>query len=41
MKYPINFKDCTYSKLWDSKEGQDLLVQILNDPELIRANFNF
>ena len=40
-KYPINFKDCTYSKLWDSKEGQDLLVQILNDPELIRANFNF
>ena len=34
-KYPMNFKDCTYSKLWDSKEGQDLLVQILNDLSLI------
>lgn len=37
----MNFKDCTYSKLWDSKEGQSILVQVLNDPELIRANFNF
>lgn len=40
-KFEYNFKNSTYSKLWDSKEGQALLVQILNDPELIRSNFNF
>lgn len=40
-KYPINFENTTYSRLWNSKEGPALLVQLLNDPELIRANFNF
>lgn len=40
-KFEFNFKNSTYSKLWDSKEGQSLLVQILNDSDLIRANFNF
>lgn len=40
-KYPLNFENTTYSRLWNSKEGPALLVQLLNDPELIRANFNF
>lgn len=40
-KFPINFENTTYSRLWNSKEGPALLVQLLNDPELVRANFNF
>ena len=39
MKY--DFKNSTYSKLWDSKEGGALLTYLLNDPELIRSNHNF
>lgn len=39
MKY--DFQNSTYSKLWDSKEGGQLLTFLLNDPELIRSNHNF
>lgn len=39
MKY--DFQNSTYSKLWDSKEGGQLLTYLLNDPELIRSNHNF
>ena len=40
-KYPMNFANSTYSRLWDSKDGPALLQQVLDDPNLIRANFNF
>ena len=39
MKY--DFQNSTYSKLWDSREGGQLLTFLLNDPELIRSNHNF
>lgn len=39
MKY--DFSNSTYSKLWDSKEGALLLTQLINDPEIIRANHTF
>ena len=39
MKY--DFQNSNYSKLWDSKEGGQLLTFLLNDPELIRSNHNF
>ena len=39
MKY--DFQNSTYSKLWDSKEGGQLLTFLLNDPEMIRSNHNF
>lgn len=39
MKY--DFQNSTYSKLWDSKEGSLLLTQLINDPEIIRANHTF
>lgn len=37
----LNFANSTYSRLWDSKEGPALIQQVLDDPNLIRANFNF
>ena len=40
-KFPLNFQNSTYSRLWDSKEGPALMMQILEDPNLIRANFTF
>ena len=39
MKY--DFQNSNYSKLWDSKEGGQLLTFLLNDPEMIRSNHNF
>ena len=39
MKY--DFQNSTYSKLWDSREGGQLLTFLLNDPEMIRSNHNF
>lgn len=39
MKF--DFQNSTYSKLWDSAEGRTILTQLLQDPEMIRANFNF
>ena len=39
MKY--DFQNSNYSKLWDSKEGCQLLTFLLNDPEMIRSNHNF
>lgn len=39
MKY--DFQNSTYSKLWDSSEGGQLLTFLLNDPEMIRSNHNF
>lgn len=39
MKF--DFQNSTYSKLWDSAEGRTILSMILNDPDMIRSNFNF
>lgn len=39
MKF--DFKNSTYSRLWDSTDGRQLLTFILQDPEMIRSNFNF
>lgn len=39
MKY--DFQNSNYSKLWDSREGGQLLTFLLNDPEMIRSNHNF
>lgn len=39
MKF--DFQNSTYSKLWDSVEGAPLLSVILNDPAMIRSNFDF
>lgn len=39
MKY--DFQNSNYSKLWDSKEGGQLMTYLLNDPELIRSNHDF
>lgn len=37
----MKFAQSTYNKIWDSKEGQQIVTQILNDPDLIRANHTF
>jgi hypothetical protein len=37
----MKFANSTYNKIWDSKEGRDIVTQILNDPDLIRANHTF
>lgn len=39
MKY--DFSLSTFSKLWDSVDGAPLLSTILNDPNMIRANYQF
>ena len=37
----MKFASSTYNRIWDSKEGQQIVTQILNDPNLIRANHTF
>ena len=37
----MKFESSTYNKIWDSKEGRQIVTQILNDPDLIRANHTF
>lgn len=37
----MKFAQSTYSKIWDSIEGRQIVTQILNSPELIRANHTF
>ena len=37
----MKFASSTYNKIWDSKEGRQIVTQILNDPDLIRANHTF
>lgn len=37
----MKFASSTYNKIWDSKEGREIVTQILNDPDLIRANHTF
>ena len=37
----MKFANSTYNKIWDSKEGRQIVTQILNDPDLIRANHTF
>ena len=34
----MKFANSTYNKIWDSNEGRQIVTQILNDPDLIRAN---
>lgn len=37
----MKFATSTYNKIWDSKEGQRIVTQILSNPDLIRANHTF
>ena len=37
----MKFASSTYNKIWDSNEGRQIVTQILNDPDLIRANHMF
>lgn len=37
----MKFENSKYNKIWDSKEGREIVNAILNDPELIRANHTF
>ena len=37
----MKFANSTYNKIWDSREGRQIVTQILNTPELIRANHTF
>ena len=37
----MKFASSTYNKIWDSNEGRQIVTQILNDPDLIRANHTF
>ena len=37
----MKFVSSTYNKIWDSNEGRQIVTQILNDPDLIRANHTF
>lgn len=37
----MKFANSTYNKIWDSREGRQIVTQILNDPDLIRANHTF
>lgn len=37
----MKFASSTYNKIWDSREGRQIVTQILNDPDLIRANHTF
>ena len=34
----MKFAECTFNKIWDSAEGQQIVTQILQDPNLIHAN---
>ena len=37
----MKFELSTYSKIWDSSEGRQIVTSILNDPNLIKANHTF
>lgn len=37
----MKFASSTYNKIWDSNEGRQIVTQILNNPDLIRANHTF
>ena len=37
----MKFELSTYSKIWDSQEGRQIVTSILNDPNLIKANHTF
>ena len=37
----MKFANSTYNKIWDSREGRQIVTQILQDPDLIRANHTF
>ena len=37
----MNFELSTYNKIWDSREGRQIVTTILNTPELINANHTF
>ena len=37
----MKFANSTYNKIWDSREGRQIVTQILSDPNLIRANHTF
>ena len=37
----MKFEQSTYNKIWDSVEGRQIVTQILNTPELIKANHTF
>ena len=37
----MKFANSTYNRIWDSNEGRQIVTQILNDPDLIRANHTF
>lgn len=37
----MKFANSTYNRIWDSKEGREIVTKILNDPDLIRANHTF
>lgn len=37
----MKFELSTYSKIWDSQEGRQIVTDILNDPNLIKANHTF
>ena len=37
----MKFASSIYNKIWDSSEGRQIVTQILNDPDLIRANHTF
>lgn len=37
----MKFAQSTYNKIWSSTEGRQIVTQILNNPDLIRANHTF
>lgn len=37
----MKFELSTYNKIWDSREGRQIVTTILNTPELIKANHTF
>lgn len=37
----MKFDNSTYSKIWDSSEGRQIVTDILSDPELIKSNHTF
>lgn len=39
MKYDIS--NSRYAKFWESKDAKDALTIFINDPEIIRMNYNF
>ena len=37
----MKFASSIYNKIWDSREGRQIVTQILNNPDLINANHTF